>query len=51
MLLPHADGGGSLAASFGGPDDTLVIEVSVPLANGHTYVLTRLAPSAVGVTR
>lgn len=34
LLLPHADKG-SLSASFGGADDTLVIEVSVPLPAGQ----------------
>jgi serine/threonine-protein kinase RsbW len=35
LLLPHA-GPGSLWASFGGADDTLVIEVSVPLPPDST---------------
>ncbi len=35
LLLPHA-GNGSLSASFGGADDTLVIQVSVPLPAGHS---------------
>jgi serine/threonine-protein kinase RsbW len=35
LLLPHADGEGSLSASFGGAENTLVIEVSVPLPAGQ----------------
>jgi serine/threonine-protein kinase RsbW len=34
LLLPHA-GAGSLSASFAGADNTLVIEVSVPLPAGQ----------------
>jgi len=35
LLLPHATGNGSLSASFGGADNMLVIEVSVPLPAGQ----------------
>lgn len=35
LLLPHAGGQGSLSAAFGGADNTLVIEVSVPLTTGQ----------------
>jgi len=35
LLLPHA-GEGALSASFGGADNTLVIEVSVPLPPDDT---------------
>jgi len=34
LLLPHAGNGGSLSASFGGAENALTIEVSVPLAPG-----------------
>jgi serine/threonine-protein kinase RsbW len=34
LLLPHAGDAGSLSASFGGADNTLTIQVSVPLPPG-----------------